>query len=134
MNTGRVNLKAHVLVVEDDRSVRRMLRFSLTDSGFEVDEVDNGVGAIQKLESNTPDAVIVDLGLADGRGANVLDWLHHRADAGEGRPVWVVVSALDQDEAMKRYGSLGPHFIAKPFDPWKLVELIENLLEKRLRG
>ena len=130
MDTGSVDLKVQVLVIEDDRSVRRMLRFSLTDSGFEVDEVDTGVGAIHKLEGNTPDAVIVDLGLADGRGAAVLDWLHHRADAGNGRPVWVVVSALDQDEAMQRYGSLGRHFIPKPFDPWKLVELIENLLQE----
>lgn len=129
MDISRVNLKTHVLVIEDDRSVRRMLRFSLTDSGFEVDEVDTGAAAIKKLEFDAPDAVIVDLGLADGRGSAVLDWLRNRADAGNNRPVWVVVSALDQDEATKRYGSLGQHFIPKPFDPWKLVDLIENLLE-----
>jgi DNA-binding response OmpR family regulator len=130
MPVAGVNPKAQVLVIEDDRSVRRMLRFSLADSGFDVHEVASGAAAIQRLEGNTPDAVIVDLGLADGRGAAVLDWLLHRIGAGKGKPVWIVVSALDLDEAKKRYGCLGEHFIPKPFDPWKLVELIEALLEK----
>ena len=40
-----------------------------------------------------PDAVIVDLGLADGRGGAVLEWLHQQSQNKNGRPVWVVFSA-----------------------------------------
>ena len=130
MEKSNIKLKSQVLVIEDDRSVRRMLRFSLADSGFEVDEVDSGAAAIARLEGSPPDAVIVDLGLADGRGKAVLDWLRQKSPTDHGKPVWVVVSALDQDEAAKKYGSLGHHFIPKPFDPWSLVELLESLLQE----
>ncbi len=129
MEKSSIKLKPQVLVIEDDRSVRRMLRFSLADSGFEVAEVDNGSAAISRLESDPPDAVIVDLGLADGRGRAVLEWLHRRSLQENGRPVWVVVSALDRDQATKQYGALGQHFLPKPFDPWDLVELLERLLQ-----
>lgn len=130
MDERGLELKSQVLVIEDDRSVRRMLRFSLTDSGFEVDEVDSGAAAITRLESSVPDAVIVDLGLSDGRGAAVLEWLHQRKRSGNPRPVWLVVSALDESEATQRYGLLGQHFIPKPFNPWNLIELLERLLEE----
>ncbi len=117
-----------VLVVEDDRSVIRMLRIALVEAGFEVAQASSGAEALAVLEEACPDAVVLDLGLPDGRGGAVLGWLRqHRQPNGSG-PAWVVITALDRQEAAGRYGPLDRHFLAKPFDPWELVRMLNSLL------
>ncbi len=64
-----------VLVIEDEPSIRRMLRYSLRDAGFDIIELTTGAEAVQLLASGTPEAVILDLSLADGLAGSVLDWL-----------------------------------------------------------
>ncbi|MBI4282698.1 MAG: response regulator [Chloroflexi bacterium] len=124
-----------VLVVEDDQSVRRMLRFSLRTTGYSVTEVTTGMEAIRELERQPTDAVVLDLGLPDGLGGKVLCRLRQLAGEPRGLPIWVVISALDRDEAAARYGPLGSHFMAKPFDPWDLMRTLEVLLgAKREEG
>lgn len=114
-----------VLVVEDDQGVRRMLRFSLKSAGFEICEVSTGGDALQALNQDAPEAIILDLGLPDGRGGSVLEWLR-RSEAR--RLVWVVISARDQTDLANQYGPLDRHFLAKPFDPWELVSRIQELM------
>jgi CheY-like chemotaxis protein len=78
--------------------------------------------------------VVLDLGLSDRQGRGVLDWLRRRGPDGDGHlPVWVVMSALDQDDATRQYGPLGRQFLAKPFDPWVLVGLLQKLLGEESR-
>lgn len=113
-----------VLVVEDDQSVRRMLRFCLKSAGFQIFEVSTGRDALQALSQDPPEAIILDLGLPDGLGGNVLEWLR-RSEAGG--LVWVVISAQDQTDLVNQYGPLGRHFLAKPFNPWDLVSRIQEL-------
>ena len=50
-----------VLVIEDDPSLRRMLRFSLRVAGFDITEITNDAEAVQLLASSSPEAVILDL-------------------------------------------------------------------------
>ncbi len=122
---------ARILVVEDDDGVARMLRFALRRAGFDTAEVTTGGEALSILEQQPPDAAVLDLQLPDGRGGAVLDWLRGANQAPCSSPVWVVISALERQEAIRRFGPLGSHFLAKPFDPWELVALIQNLLSAR---
>lgn len=117
-----------VLVIEDDQSVRRMLRFSLRDAGFDITEVPKGGEALQRLNKQIPEAIILDLGLPDGLGGAVLDWLRRSESETNSHPAWVVISALDQNDVVKQYGPLGRRFLAKPFDPWELVMRLQELL------
>ena len=118
-----------VLLVEDDRSVARMLRFSLRDAGFDVNAVETGAQALEALSREPISAVVLDLGLPDGRGGDVLELLKRQDKEGAPqRPVWVVITAQEQQEVLKRHGPLGEHFLAKPFDPWDLVRRLQTLL------
>jgi two-component system KDP operon response regulator KdpE len=117
-----------VLVVEDDQSVRRMLRFSLKSAGFEILEVSTGGDALQTLNQDAPEAIILDLGLPDGLGGSVLEWLRRSEAGGDDNLVWVVISAQDQADLVSQYGPLGRHFLAKPFNPWELVSRIQELM------
>jgi DNA-binding response OmpR family regulator len=117
-----------VLVIEDDKGVARMLRFSLRNAGFDTSEVTTGGEALRILEQQPPDAAILDLQLPNGQGRAVLDWLRQLDGPASNSPVWVVISALDGEEATRRFGPLGGRFLPKPFDPWDLVAILRKLL------
>jgi DNA-binding response OmpR family regulator len=119
-----------VLVVEDDRGVTRMLGFALREAGFQVRLAGNGGEALSALEADPVDAVVLDLGLPDYQGGEVLDWLRRRRNNGGQGPAWVVMSAMDRQDAARQFGPLGVHFLAKPFDPWELARLLNSLLGK----
>jgi DNA-binding response OmpR family regulator len=113
-----------VLVIEDDDAIVRMLHFSLRSSGFETAWAESGREALTAMDQGKFDAVILDLCLPDGRGPDVLQRLQNTSRY----PVWVVTSALDEDEAVRRYGPLQGPFLPKPFDPWDLIRLLDRLL------
>ena len=115
----------HVLVIEDDPSVKTVLRAVLRKAGFEVSEAGSGSQALALLEQSPVGAVVLDLGLPDGKGGAVLEWLRKESMLGDGLPTWVVISAMHQDEIASRYGPLGDHFLAKPFNPWELVDRLK---------
>jgi DNA-binding response OmpR family regulator len=117
-----------VLIVEDDPAIARILRVCFRRAGFETTEVATGGEALKKMDEARPDAVLLDLGLPDGLGGSVLRRLH---EARDGYPAWLVISALDEDEANRRYGPLKGVFVPKPFDPWELVRKLEELLSRR---
>ena len=117
-----------VLIIEDDTGVARMLRFSLRSAGFDTSEVATGGEALRILGEQPPDAAILDLQLPNGQGGAVLDWLRCSCERTANPPVWVVISALDREEAVGRYGPVGGRFLAKPFDPWELITMLRTLL------
>jgi DNA-binding response OmpR family regulator len=117
-----------VLVIEDDTGVARMLRFCLREAGFDTAEASTGGEALRVLQQGTPDAAVLDLQLPNGQGGAVLDWLRCSCERTANPPVWVVISALDRQEATRLYGPLGTRFLAKPFDPWELITMLRTLL------
>jgi two-component system KDP operon response regulator KdpE len=117
-----------VLLIEDDSAVKRMLNLSLRCGGFETTQAESGGEALRKLDADAFDAVILDLCLPDGLGGDVL----HRLQTTDRRPVWVAMSALDESEAHERFGPLQGPFIAKPFNPWDLIGLLDHLLSDDL--
>ena len=105
-----------------------MLRFSLRNAGFDTSEVTTGGEALRILEQQPPDAAILDLQLPNGQGRAVLDWLRQLDGPASDSPVWVVISALDSEEATRRFGPLCGRFLPKPFDPLNLVKMLRTLL------
>ncbi len=117
--------RPRVLVVEDDDSVSKMLAICLALARFDVSRAASGREALSILESEPPEAVILDLGLPDGLGGAVLERLR-------GLPPgnllsWVVVSVLDRKEVTNRYGPLGDRFFSKPLDPWEVIGRLGQL-------
>ena len=122
MGTG----KRRVLVVEADRGVSRMMLLSLRAAGLDSIHVSTGAGALQTLEAIQVEAVVIDPELPDGLGSQVLDRLREAPESPRMHIRWVVVSGQDAEHVAALYGPIGDHFIAKPFDPWDLVDILEN--------
>jgi len=126
MTTAKRSEHPRVLVVEDDDAVGKVLRLSLRRGGFDTAEAESGGEALRIMERSTFEAVVLDLCLPDGLGGAVLQQLQGVLPGGH--PVWVVMSALDEDEATRRFGPLQGPFLAKPFDPYELVDTLTGLL------
>jgi CheY-like chemotaxis protein len=125
------DIRPRILVVEDNEGLVAVLRLSLRHAGFDTIEVSSGREALDALAQQPLDAVVLDLQLPDGQGGAVLGRLRQLDEQTRSCPVWVVISALDRREATRRYGPLGAHFLGKPFDPWDLVGMLQNLLLAR---
>jgi DNA-binding response OmpR family regulator len=118
-----------VLVVEDDRELRELVRRYLQRAGHPVLTTGSGAEAVTLLAAGGVDLVVLDLGLPDIDGREVL------AAAREGRDVPVVVltarSGVDDRIDGLRRGA--DDYVTKPFSPTELVLRIEAVLH-RARG
>jgi DNA-binding response OmpR family regulator len=112
-----------LLIVEDDSALRRVLTIAMQHAGFFVDHATDGAGALARLERGDVSGVLLDIGLPDGRSGDVLAWLHEHGD----QPPWLVLSAMDPSDVAQIDGSIGGRFVAKPFDPWVLIERVKAM-------
>jgi two-component system chemotaxis response regulator CheY len=122
-----------VLIIEDDKGVRRMLRFAMREAGFDVVEAANGIEGLALLDAHGVDAVVLDLALPGESQAAMLHRLRvHRRD--RRRPVWLAVTALEAREAEFTFGNLDGRLIAKPYDPWHVISSLKVMLTQLDRG
>jgi DNA-binding response OmpR family regulator len=119
-----------VLVVEDDDAIVRVLRLSLRNNGYETARACSGSEALKSLDEYRFDAVILDLCLPDKRGGEVL----HRLQSVTPTIPWIVMSAMDEGDAVKRFGPIRSPYLAKPFDLWDLIRTLDEMLDRNATG
>lgn len=119
--------RRRVLVIEADRSVSRMMLSSLRAAGLDPVPVSTGADALQALDAIQVEAVVVDPDLPDYLGSQVLDRLREASESPRKQILWMVVSVRDPEHVTAYYGPIGDHFLAKPFDPWDLIDALRTL-------
>lgn len=116
-----------VLVVEDDVSITKLMGILLERGGYRVRQAETFAKAKTSIQDSEPALIILDIGLPDGSGLEILRWL--RADLGKSTPV-VVVSAYGQEAKVAQAYELGANdFVSKPFRPNELLARIQRVLE-----
>jgi DNA-binding response OmpR family regulator len=120
-----------VCVVEDEPHVLNLLRRLLQDAGFEVDIAESGGSAIEVLGGRRHDLTLLDLGLPDIDGVDLLQRLHqHHPD----HPV-MVISGRDDPANRVRCLDLGAcDFVGKPFDVAELLARVRARLRPITRN
>ena len=115
-----------ILVVEDDPSVRELLKVLLEVEGYDIVEACDGMEGLVKAGELRPDLMIVDLMMPQVDGERVISRL--RADPGTRRMPVIVVSG--RYEALARCRDMiGPdNVFAKPFEPVKLLKRVGTLV------
>src|SRR5688500_15177960 len=118
---------AHVLVVDDDPAVRRLVAAVLERRGHQVDHVADGAQAIEKLSAGKYDAMVLDLMMPVVSGAEVLDYLEKNDGTMMKRTV--VLSAATPSYVESVTKDRPCRVIGKPFDISALVETVESCFE-----
>lgn len=117
-----------ILLVEDDKSIIENLTQFLKDEGFDIKNVSGQRDALQLLEIETFDLVLLDISLADGNGFAVCSAI--KADYNI--PVIFLTASGDEYSTVTGFALGADDYIAKPFRPRELVSRIKNIL--RLTG
>ncbi|MBE6865549.1 MAG: response regulator transcription factor [Oscillospiraceae bacterium] len=114
------NYKETILIVEDDFQIRNFISYSLRNEGYICKIVSTGSRAINTIANETVDLVILDLGLPDIDGIDVIRMLREWSEI----PV-IVVSARDQDREKAYALDLGADdYLTKPFSSTELLARI----------
>lgn len=118
-----------ILIVDDEASIRRLVRSYLESENYEVLEGENGEQAVEKARSAHPDLIVLDVGMPVLDGIEALRSIRTFSD------VYVVMLTARSDEVDKLIGlSVGADdYLTKPFSPRELVARIKAVL-RRSRG
>lgn len=125
-----MNEGSSVLVIDDERAIRRFLRAGLELESFRVVEAENAATGLREATLRPPDLIILDLALPDMDGADVLERLRAWSDV----PV-IVLSVRAQEEEKVRLLELGADdYVTKPFSMAELIARARAALRRHVRG
>ena len=118
-----------VLVVDDEPPIRKLLRMGLTTQGYEILDAPNGKTALELLEQK-PDLVILDLGLPDIQGLELLRMIRAR---NESVPIVVLSSRGDEAGKVQALDLGADDFVTKPFGMDELLARMRAALRHQLQ-
>ena len=117
-----------VLVVEDEHDIRELLRRYLVRSGLSVVVASTGAEALLRLEATRPDLVLLDLGLPDIDGSEVLE------QAVPGIPVIVLTARTGLPDRIAGLRAGADDYVLKPFSPTEVVLRVRAVLARQPVG
>lgn len=115
-----------VLIVEDDKYISNFICMSLKQEGYRYIKTDTGREAISLCYANNPDIVILDLGLPDIDGIEVIEHIRSYSD----RPILVVSARQEEGEKIKALDLGADDYVVKPFYMGELLARIRVAVRK----
>lgn len=116
-----------ILMIEDDPGIRRFVRLVLEDEGWQVFEADSARRGLIEAASRQPDLVILDLGLPDADGKQVLTELRGWSSV----PVLVLSAREREDEKVAALDAGADDYLVKPFGVPELLARLRVMLRRR---
>jgi len=124
------SLPLRVLVVDDEPAIRRFLRTSFVSQGHSVLEADSGHAAMTAFQRNAVDLVVLDLGLPELDGFQIIKNLR---DSGSAVPIIVLSSRVDESGKVKALDLGADDYVTKPFGMDELLARIRTAVRHRLQ-
>jgi two-component system KDP operon response regulator KdpE len=109
--------EVRILVVDDDRAIRRFLRTSLAAHGYAVFEAETGEQALQDVMTHRPDVIILDLGLPDLDGVEVTRQLREWSQI----PILILSVREQEDDKIAALDAGADDYLTKPFGMGELM-------------
>ena len=114
-----------VLIIEDDQRIRELVTRVLSQNGYDVSGASTALDGLQKIVSGDPDAVVLDMGLPDLDGAELLKMIRAITDV----PVVVATARSDDRDVIRTLDAGADDYLVKPFS----LEQLEARLRAVLR-
>ena len=118
--------RAEILVIDDEVQIRRLLRLTLEDAGYQVREAESGWAGLQSAAAKAPDAVILDLGLPDLPGLEVLARLRKESAL----PVLILSVFGQEGSKIAGLDAGADDYLTKPFSDGELLARLRALLRR----
>ena len=117
----------HILIVEDDRTIAESIAFILEQDSFSCQWFDNGRDALDYIENNEVDLMLLDVGLPDMSGFDVLRKVRIKSNL----PVIIISARDDESDQVLGLEGLGANgYITKPFSPRLVVAHVRSQLRR----
>ncbi len=119
-------MKRTVLTVDDSKTIREMVSFTLKSNDYDVLEAEDGEAALALLQTQRPDLIITDVNMPRMDGITLIKRLRDKNDFKAIPILLLTTEHTDEKKAEGRTaGATG--WIVKPFDPEKLLQVVNKL-------
>ena len=115
-----------VLVVDDDRDLRELIGFALTQAGFLVVKAADGPSAVRTFDAEGPDLVVLDINMPGASGFQVCETIRARS----GVPIMMLTVRSEEEDLIKALDLGADDYLTKPFSPKTLLARIKALLRR----
>lgn len=116
----------HILVVDDEERMVRFIRLNLEHDGFRVSEAFNGTQALNRVRSDLPDLVLLDVMMPDVDGFEVLRTIREVSTV----PVIMLTAKSEEDDRIRGLELGADDYITKPFSPRELTSRVRAVLRR----
>jgi DNA-binding response OmpR family regulator len=121
-----MNVRARILIVDDDADIRLLLRELLERAGFAVDEAEDGRTALRTLFTTPPALVILDVTMPDMDGYQTLERIRDLSEV----PVLMLTARTQELEKVRGLSAGADDYVAKPFGRQELLARVQALLRR----
>jgi DNA-binding response OmpR family regulator len=126
-------LSQSVLVVDDEPMARTLLRLMLVRAGFEVSEAENGFDALEKVEGNLPDLILLDVMMPGMDGFTVCQKVRAREETAE-LPIIMLSAKTDSDSINRGLLVGATKYLTKPISPEELTKHVRSALNNSIEA
>jgi two-component system KDP operon response regulator KdpE len=119
-----------ILVVEDEPEIRRFVRVALEREGYEAYEADGVERGAIEVGTRRPDLLVIDLGLPDGDGVDLIRRLRAWSDV----PIVVLSARTDEPDKVEALDAGADDYLVKPFGAAELLARVRAQLRRRALG
>ncbi|MBE7637710.1 response regulator [Sneathiella sp. P13V-1] len=115
-----------ILAVDDSKTMRDMVSFTLKGAGYEVVEAEDGLVALDTIGSNSVDLVITDINMPNMDGIGLVKALRQNP-IHSSTPILVLTTESDDNKKNEGRAAGATGWIVKPFEPEKLLKVVQKV-------
>lgn len=119
-----------ILIIDDSRTMRDMLRMTLEEAGYEVVAAEDGKRGLALLERERPELVVTDINMPVLDGFGFIEEAR-RNPAGRALPILVLTTESSPEKKQRARAAGATGWIVKPFDPAVLIKTIARVSPRR---
>jgi two-component system, OmpR family, response regulator len=123
-------LTHRILIVDDDLHIREVIRVALKKAGMNVTEARDGKEALTRFVGDSPDLIILDIGMPEFDGLDVCREIRKSSDV----PILFLSARDDEIDRVLGLEIGGDDYVTKPFSPRELVARVNVILRRTSRG
>ena len=115
-----------ILVVEDEKDIQNIIKAFLENAEYKVETADDGLDAINLIQNNNYDLILLDIMLPKVDGFTVCEMIRKNSNV----PIIILTALTDEESQLKGFDKLADDYITKPFSMPVLLKHIEAIFRR----